>query len=181
MRHEGDVPVRGIVCAQRGALIIAAQWPEHIDERRVRNFWSCDECAASPRPKCILRPPVRRCVSTSCWTKWRLMTDAICFASMRKLPGEIYGAMAAVVLRCLTLPRPRTIMTATASHGTRCRCIMRAIVSAYDRPEASASAAFAVASRESGAVPCCARRAFRPQHDIRPATWRMSRAKELKV
>jgi ribosomal protein L37AE/L43A len=25
-------------------LIIAAQWSEHIDERRVRNFWSCDEC-----------------------------------------------------------------------------------------------------------------------------------------
>jgi RNase P subunit RPR2 len=36
--------MRRIACAKCGALIIAAQWSEHIDERRVRNSWSCDEC-----------------------------------------------------------------------------------------------------------------------------------------
>jgi ribosomal protein L37AE/L43A len=25
-------------------LIIAAQWSEHVNERRIRNFWFCDEC-----------------------------------------------------------------------------------------------------------------------------------------
>jgi ribosomal protein L37AE/L43A len=24
--------------------MIAAQWSEHVNERRIRNFWSCDEC-----------------------------------------------------------------------------------------------------------------------------------------
>jgi DNA-directed RNA polymerase subunit M/transcription elongation factor TFIIS len=36
--------VRGTACAQCGALIIAAQWSEHVNERRIRNVWSCDEC-----------------------------------------------------------------------------------------------------------------------------------------
>jgi len=36
--------MRRIACAQCGASIIAALWSEHIDERRIRNSWSCDEC-----------------------------------------------------------------------------------------------------------------------------------------
>jgi ribosomal protein L37AE/L43A len=36
--------VRRIACARCDAVIIAAQWSEHIDECHVRNFWSCDEC-----------------------------------------------------------------------------------------------------------------------------------------
>ena len=34
----------GIACMQCGALIIAARRSEHMNEHRIRNFWSCDEC-----------------------------------------------------------------------------------------------------------------------------------------
>lgn len=36
--------MRRIVCAQCGASMIAAHRSGHVDERRVRNSWSCDEC-----------------------------------------------------------------------------------------------------------------------------------------
>ena len=32
------------VCAQCGAVLFAAEWAEHLSDRHVRNFWSCDEC-----------------------------------------------------------------------------------------------------------------------------------------
>jgi ribosomal protein L37AE/L43A len=31
-------------CAQCGADMIAPEWSEHVSERRVRNFWSCEAC-----------------------------------------------------------------------------------------------------------------------------------------
>ena len=31
-------------CAQCGAAIVASSWSEHINERCVRNVWSCDTC-----------------------------------------------------------------------------------------------------------------------------------------
>jgi ribosomal protein L37AE/L43A len=31
-------------CAQCSADIIAAEWSEHLSERRVRNLWSCEAC-----------------------------------------------------------------------------------------------------------------------------------------
>jgi ribosomal protein L37AE/L43A len=36
--------VQGTACTQCGVTIIAARWSEHVNERRIRNFWSCDEC-----------------------------------------------------------------------------------------------------------------------------------------
>ena len=30
--------------AQRGAAIVASSWSEHVNERCVRNVWSCDTC-----------------------------------------------------------------------------------------------------------------------------------------
>ena len=32
------------LCAQCGAALIASIWAEHLDERHVRNLWSCDAC-----------------------------------------------------------------------------------------------------------------------------------------
>lgn len=32
------------LCAQCGAALIAPIWAEHLDERYVRNLWSCDAC-----------------------------------------------------------------------------------------------------------------------------------------
>jgi ribosomal protein L37AE/L43A len=32
------------LCAQCGAAPIAPIWAEHLDERHVRNLWSCDSC-----------------------------------------------------------------------------------------------------------------------------------------
>jgi ribosomal protein L37AE/L43A len=31
-------------CAQCGAPIIGPEWSEHLSERCVRHFWSCDAC-----------------------------------------------------------------------------------------------------------------------------------------
>jgi ribosomal protein L37AE/L43A len=31
-------------CAQCGAAIIADAWSEDVNERQVRNVWSCDTC-----------------------------------------------------------------------------------------------------------------------------------------
>jgi len=31
-------------CAQCGADMIAPEWSEHVSDRRVRNFWSCEGC-----------------------------------------------------------------------------------------------------------------------------------------
>jgi ribosomal protein S27AE len=31
-------------CAQCGADVIAAEWSEHLPDRRVRNVWSCESC-----------------------------------------------------------------------------------------------------------------------------------------
>ena len=31
-------------CAQCGADMIAPEWSEHVSDRRVRNFWSCEAC-----------------------------------------------------------------------------------------------------------------------------------------
>jgi len=31
-------------CANCGAYIIAATWSERVNERCIRNVWSCDEC-----------------------------------------------------------------------------------------------------------------------------------------
>jgi DNA-directed RNA polymerase subunit RPC12/RpoP len=39
-------------CAQCGAPIIADAWSELVDERQVRNVWSCDTCGyQSETPK----------------------------------------------------------------------------------------------------------------------------------
>jgi len=32
------------LCAQCGAAIVASSWSEHVNERCVRNVWSCDTC-----------------------------------------------------------------------------------------------------------------------------------------
>jgi ribosomal protein L37AE/L43A len=32
------------LCAQCGAAIIASSWSEHVNDRCVRNVWSCDAC-----------------------------------------------------------------------------------------------------------------------------------------
>jgi ribosomal protein L37AE/L43A len=48
--------VRGMGCAQCGALIIAAQWSEHVNERRIRNFWSCDACGYEFETEVYLEP-----------------------------------------------------------------------------------------------------------------------------
>jgi ribosomal protein L37AE/L43A len=32
------------LCAQCGAAIIASSWSEHVNDRRVRNVWSCEAC-----------------------------------------------------------------------------------------------------------------------------------------
>lgn len=32
------------LCAQCGAALIAPIWAEHLDERKVRNLWSCETC-----------------------------------------------------------------------------------------------------------------------------------------
>lgn len=32
------------LCAQCGATLIAPIWAEHLDERNVRNVWSCEAC-----------------------------------------------------------------------------------------------------------------------------------------
>jgi ribosomal protein L37AE/L43A len=32
------------LCAQCGAALVAPIWAEHLDERHVRNLWSCDTC-----------------------------------------------------------------------------------------------------------------------------------------
>jgi ribosomal protein L37AE/L43A len=32
------------LCAQCGAALIAPIWVEHLDERHVRNLWSCEAC-----------------------------------------------------------------------------------------------------------------------------------------
>ncbi len=33
-----------VACAQCGAQIVAAVWSEHVNERCVRNVWSCEAC-----------------------------------------------------------------------------------------------------------------------------------------
>lgn len=33
-----------ITCAQCGTMIYAAEWSEHVDERRVRHLWECNAC-----------------------------------------------------------------------------------------------------------------------------------------
>ena len=32
------------LCAQCGDTLFAPIWVEHLDERHVRNLWSCDTC-----------------------------------------------------------------------------------------------------------------------------------------
>lgn len=32
------------LCAQCGAAVIAPMWAEHLDDRHVRNLWSCEAC-----------------------------------------------------------------------------------------------------------------------------------------
>jgi ribosomal protein L37AE/L43A len=32
------------LCAQCGAALIAPIWAEHLDERHVKNLWSCEAC-----------------------------------------------------------------------------------------------------------------------------------------
>ena len=31
-------------CAQCGGKLLAPEWSEHVNERCVRHFWSCDDC-----------------------------------------------------------------------------------------------------------------------------------------
>lgn len=46
----GSVPMSGFerppanLCAECGAELIAPMWAEHLDERNVRNLWSCEAC-----------------------------------------------------------------------------------------------------------------------------------------
>lgn len=35
---------RSYHCAQCGAALIAPIWSEHLNDRRVRNVWSCETC-----------------------------------------------------------------------------------------------------------------------------------------
>jgi ribosomal protein L37AE/L43A len=49
--------VIGIACAQCGARIVAALWSEHVNERCVRNVWSCDECAYEFETRVYLAAP----------------------------------------------------------------------------------------------------------------------------
>ena len=39
------VPPRPLVpCAQCGAMLLAPEWSEYLDERHIRHLWSCDDC-----------------------------------------------------------------------------------------------------------------------------------------
>ena len=33
-----------VPCAQCGDMLLAPEWSESLDERRVRHLWSCDGC-----------------------------------------------------------------------------------------------------------------------------------------
>jgi len=40
------------LCAQCGVTLVAPIWVEHLDERRVRNLWSCEACGTTSRAPC---------------------------------------------------------------------------------------------------------------------------------
>ena len=33
-----------VPCAQCGEALLAPEWSEYFDDRRIRHFWSCDGC-----------------------------------------------------------------------------------------------------------------------------------------
>jgi hypothetical protein len=43
-RSQAARPGFSCECAQCGDAIMAPEWSEHVSERCVRHFWSCDAC-----------------------------------------------------------------------------------------------------------------------------------------
>jgi transcription elongation factor Elf1 len=37
----------GVECAQCGAQLLAPDWSEYVQERRLRHLWSCEPCGYS--------------------------------------------------------------------------------------------------------------------------------------
>ena len=33
-----------VPCAQCGDTLLAPEWSEYLDDRRIRHLWSCDHC-----------------------------------------------------------------------------------------------------------------------------------------
>ncbi len=46
-------------CAQCGDTLIGPEWSEHVSERRVRHFWSCDSCNYQFETMVVLAQPER--------------------------------------------------------------------------------------------------------------------------
>ncbi len=44
-------------CAQCGAAIIASSWSEHVNERCVRDVWTCDTCGYEFETSTVFRTP----------------------------------------------------------------------------------------------------------------------------
>ena len=47
--HSRTIPVTlpprpMIECAQCGEQIFVPEWSEHVDDRRVRHLWQCEDC-----------------------------------------------------------------------------------------------------------------------------------------
>lgn len=55
---EGVHPVSGVLCVQCGARIVVAVWSEHVNERCVRNLWSCETCGYKLETEAHFAPSV---------------------------------------------------------------------------------------------------------------------------
>ena len=47
--HSRTIPVTPpprpmIECAQCGEQLFVPEWSEHVDDRRVRHLWQCEDC-----------------------------------------------------------------------------------------------------------------------------------------
>jgi len=42
--HSFDRSRPVVPCAQCGEMLLAPEWSETVDERRIRHLWSCEAC-----------------------------------------------------------------------------------------------------------------------------------------
>jgi DNA-directed RNA polymerase subunit M/transcription elongation factor TFIIS len=49
-------------CSQCGAAIIASSWSEHVNERCIRDVWTCDTCGYEFETSTVFRTPERALV-----------------------------------------------------------------------------------------------------------------------
>ena len=42
--HTYDRSRPAVPCAQCGDALLAPEWSEYLDDRRIRHLWSCDAC-----------------------------------------------------------------------------------------------------------------------------------------